>query len=86
MCSQFLLTRIEKTKALIEAYEDAILALAPDSGINSYELDTGQGKQKVTRADSQKLNTTLDSLYNRLVTMEARCTGSGVVQVRAGRC
>lgn len=77
-CSTFLQERITKTEALIVAYEDALLALGT-GGVQSYRLDTGQSNQLVTKMDVKDLQTTLDSLYNTLATLEARCTGNGVV-------
>lgn len=78
MDREFLAARIVATKALIVAYEDAVAALATANGVQSYTLDTGQSKQTVTRADIMSLNTTLDSLYNRLATMEARLNGAAL--------
>jgi hypothetical protein len=83
-CSQFWLDRIEKTKLLIIAYEDAISSI--QGGVKSYMLDTGQGVQRVERNDIDKLNDVLDSLLNRLATMEARCgITKGVVTARPYR-
>jgi hypothetical protein len=81
-CTNYLAERITKTKQIIEAYEDAILALTGAGAVESYTLDTGQSRQTVTRSNLKELNTSLDSLYNRLTTMCARQTGSGVVTVR----
>lgn len=75
-CSQFLQDRINSTKAQIIAYEEALTALASD-GVQEYRLDTGQSVQNVTKLDLKNLKTTLDSLYNTLATIEARCTGNG---------
>jgi hypothetical protein len=82
--SEFICNRIEKTEILIAAYEDALLALAT-AGVESYTLDTGQSVQKVTKYDISSMNKTLDSLYNRLVTLQARCSGGGVVIARSCR-
>lgn len=82
MIGKFLQDRIAATKALIIAYEDAATALS--SGVQSYSLDTGQSKQTVTRSDTKSINETLDGLYNRLATLEARATGGGVMVVRPG--
>lgn len=75
----FWVQRIEKTKTLIETYEDAVTALSGSGGaaggITSYTLDTGQSRQTVTRADLTKLYDSLDTLYNRLATLEARVYG-----------
>lgn len=78
---QFWLDRIEKTKALIIAWEDAELALSA-GGVQSYTLDTGQTRQTVTKADLGTIRNTIDGLLNRLVTLEARLGNGGVVNVR----
>ena len=79
MDSAFLLERIAKTKLIIEEYENAILALTGAGAVESYDLDTGQSRQKVTRSNLKELNTTLDGLYNRLCTMQARQSGGNTV-------
>ncbi len=82
MDAAFIAARITATKAQIVAYENASLALA--SGVQSYELDTGQSVQKVTKLNLASIQRTLDSLYNRCATLEARLNGSGVTHVRPG--
>lgn len=74
----FIQDRITATKALIVAYEDAVTALGNQGGVQSYTLDTGQSRQTVTRSDIPALNRMLDSLYNRLCTLEARLNGGAV--------
>lgn len=73
--------RIAKTKTLIGAYEDAILALS--TGAVSYTLDTGQTRQTVTKAQVADLRIALRELENRLAVLDARRNG-GVVSVRPG--
>jgi hypothetical protein len=80
MGREFLKERITATKLQIVAYEGAVDALA--SGVQSYSLNTGQSQQSVTRSNLGEINRTLDSLYNRLVTLEARLTGNGVTRIR----
>lgn len=75
MDATYLQERITATKAAITAYEDAQLALA--GGALSYSIDTGQTKQMATQKDVAKIHTIIDSLYNRLATLEARANGSG---------
>lgn len=77
----FIQARIDATKAEIIAYEDAALALAT-GGVQSYTLDTGQTRQTVTRLDLSSIQRTIDSLYNRCATLEARLNGSGTVTAR----
>lgn len=82
MDKAFLTERITQTKLMIVAYEEAILALTGAGAIESYTIDTGQTRQTVTRSNLEELNTTLDGLYNRLCTMQARQTGGGVLIAR----
>jgi len=77
MDTAFIQARIDATKLAIVAYEDAITALGT-SNTQSYELDTGQDRQRVTRADLKDLNNVVDSLYNRCATLEARLNGGSV--------
>ena len=79
----FIQARIDKTQALISAYEDAVEALVSDR-VQSYSLDTGQSRQTVTKFDLPKLDERLDSLYNRCATLEARLNGSGALIMRPG--
>ena len=73
--------RITKTKALIVAVEDAILALS--SGAISYTIDTGQTKQTVTKAQIASLRIQLGELESRLETLDARRNG-GPCYVKPG--
>jgi len=74
--ADFLQTRIDAAKALILTLETAIDALSTDS-VEQYTLDTGQSRQVVTKRDVVRLNAMLDSVMNRLATLEARRNGSG---------
>lgn len=76
----FIQARIDATKLQIVAYEDAALALA--SGVQSYTLDTGQSRQEVTKLNLRSINDTINSLYNRCATLEARLNGSGTLTER----
>jgi len=77
MDNTFLTDRINKTKEMIIALEDAFIQLS-NGTIESYTLDTGQSVQKVTNQNIREISKTVDSLYNRLATLEARLTGNGV--------
>lgn len=80
MDCEFLRERIEATKAQIVEYENAVLQIS--TGVmQSYNLNTGQTTQTVTRFDLNRLQSNIDSLYNRLATLQARLTGNGVVYV-----
>ncbi len=82
MTNTFIQSRIDATKLQIVAYEDATLALAT-AGVQSYKLDTGQTVQTVTKLDLTALNKTIDSLYNRCATLEARLNGGTIIGVPA---
>jgi len=81
MDSDFIQDRITATKSQIVAYEDAALALGT-AGVQSYTLDTGQSRQTVTRLDLEWIQKSIDALYNRCATLEARLNGSGTVTAR----
>jgi hypothetical protein len=80
MDESFLQDRIDATKATILLYEAAINFLVANP-TSSYKLDTGQSVQDVTRVNLPGLQTGLDSLLNRLVTLGARQNGAAT-QVR----
>lgn len=71
--------RITKTKALIVAYEDALLALA--GGAQMYSLDTGQTRQTVTKANVASMKTILTELEERLSLLQGRLRGTNVIHV-----
>lgn len=66
--------RVETVKALIIAYDEAILALT--TGAQSYELDTGQTRTKKTVADLASLRVARDGLQNELSSLDARVNGA----------
>ena len=76
MDSAFIQDRITATKAQIVAYEDAAAALA--AGVQTYTLDTGQSRQTVTKLNLTEIQNTIDRLYNRCATLEARLNGASV--------
>lgn len=80
MASTFWQERLTKTGEIIVTYEDAILALTAGT-IQSYQLDTGQSSQRVTKFNIEVLEGALDSLYNRYATLEARCNGTALIVV-----
>lgn len=75
-CDTYWQERIAKVKALIEKYDDALLAVGAQ-GIQQYQLDTGQTRMLVTKANLATVRDTRDSLLNELATLEARVYGAG---------
>lgn len=78
MDASFIQDRITATKSQIVAYETAVEALV-SGAVQSYTLDTGQSRQTVTKLNLTELQKTIDMLYNRCATLEARLNGSGVI-------
>lgn len=75
--------QLAAAKQLAIAYNAAILALAV-TGVQSYQLDTGQTRQLVTKANLASLRTVRDGLLNEVATLEARLCGAGVTRVVPG--
>lgn len=82
MDATFLQERIDATKAQIIAYEDAMTEVL-SAGVQSYTFDDGQTRQTVTRRDTEKLEATISSLYNRLTVLQRRLSGRAHI-VRPG--
>jgi hypothetical protein len=76
----FLLTQIEPLKARIAAYILASSELA-SGAIQSYELESGQTRQKVTKANIDLLEQAISAAMNQLTTLEARLCGTGTIRV-----
>lgn len=68
--------RVEAVKALIVAYESALLAIA--SGAQSYSLNTGQTTQSVTKANVASVRDTLNELHNQLSMLERKLCGKAI--------
>jgi hypothetical protein len=75
------LERVAATKLLIVKYEQAIDALS--TGAQSYQLDTGQTRQLVSKAQLGSLQLTLTRLEARLATLQMR-SGKARFYVRPG--
>jgi hypothetical protein len=70
----FIQARITAVETQIVAFEAAIAAL--NTGVQSYELSTGQTTQRVTRVDLVRLINALDMLMNRRQTLRALLFGA----------
>jgi hypothetical protein len=80
--SDWLQERIDRTKALIVEYENALEALA--CGAQSYRISTGQTDQMVTKAQLANVELTLQRLENRLAVLCARAGQQGRFYVVPG--
>lgn len=75
----FLEEEFERVKALIVAYDAAILSLS--AGRQSYSLNTGQTTLSVTVANLTSLRDSRAQLMNELSVLEARLTGKAAAHV-----
>lgn len=75
--------KLAKTKALIDALDDAILQLNT-TAILEYHLDTGQSKQRVTRQDVSRLADMRAVLFAQYDALCARLSNGGALQVIPG--
>lgn len=78
MDSTWLQARIDATQTLIENAEDLLSTLLlEDTPTNrQYTLNTGQSVVTVMKRDLDRVEKFIDSLYNRLATLEARRNGA----------
>lgn len=75
--------RIDKTKALIERYEDAIDQLSTDA-TQTYSLDTGQTRISCTKASIGQLKDAVKTFEARLERYQNQLCGGATVVVRPG--
>ena len=70
----------DKLATLLNSYLDAITALLV-GGVVEYHLDTGQGKQRVTKLDVAQMQETWGLLFQQWDALNSRCNGGGAVTV-----
>lgn len=75
--------RIDKTKLMIEAYEEAIFQLGTNN-LASYSLDTGQTRMTVTKQSLGSLRLVLGQLEDRLQFLQSKLCGGAALYVRPG--
>jgi hypothetical protein len=75
--------RLAAAKVRAIAMEEALLGLVAGN-IQSYQLDTGQTRQLVTRANLATLRDSLESTYNLISTLSNRLGCGGVTRVVPG--
>ena len=71
------LTAAKRSAVAIQAAIDALTI----GGVQSYQLDTGQTRQLVTKMNLTSLNNVLQSTLNRVATLQARLGGCGITHV-----
>ncbi len=80
MASQFEINQLARLETLLTSYLDAITALLT-ANVQEYQLNTGQGTQRVTRYDISNLQKTYGQVWQQYDALSARCSGGGVVTV-----
>lgn len=78
---EFFLDQLNKNIARANAYGDAISALLLNNGVKSYSIDTGQGRQQVTREDIDALQETYFKLLDWIDAAYIRLEGAALTQV-----
>lgn len=78
-----LAAQLEEMKAELAIFNSAIRAFA-SSNIQSYQLDTGQTRQLVTRATLSSFVKQRDSLLNDIVILSNRLCGGGTLHIVPG--
>lgn len=77
-------TRIDADEALVTAIDTALLAITT-SKAEEFWLDTGEGKQRVTQLDVEKLDRMRERAINRIEANYKRITGSSLVDMNLRR-
>ncbi len=77
------LARLKKIKDIIDAFDDAILALTV-TGVSEYSLNTTQSTQRVTRHDLNQLVISRARLFQQYDSLCARLSNGGAIQVIPG--
>lgn len=76
---EFLVEEVAQLKAMIRAYDAAILAVSTSG--QSYTLNTGQTTLSVNKGNVASVRESRAALMNELTTLEARLTGRAAVHV-----
>lgn len=74
--AEYVQGQIDATTSSLTAAQEAELALMT-GGIQSYSIDTGQGRQSVTRANITELRNYIDYLTSRLQYWYIQLNGGG---------
>lgn len=76
-------TRLAKKQGQLLAFDDMFDAFIANAGMQEYDLDTGQSRQTVRRADLTQMRLAYAKLEGDVAVLEARVCGTGVVRVGA---
>jgi hypothetical protein len=80
--SPVLVAQLAAMEAQIALYNAMFTAFLTNTGMQEYELDTGQTQTKVKRADLTQQRLMYNSLLNQYSTLYARVNGCGSTRVR----
>ena len=80
--SPVIVAQLATMEAQIAAYNAMFDAFLANTGLQEYELDTGQTQTKVKRADLTQQRLAYNSLLNQYSTLYARVNRCGSTRVR----
>jgi len=79
---KYIIDQIATIDSQITALNAAYTASLTNSEVESYTLDTGQGRQSVRRRDPDKIFSQIRNLEIRRTNLIQKLNGSGVVNLR----
>ncbi len=77
--------RIAKKEAQLALLYIELDAAIENVGIESYSLDTGNGKQATKRRDPQKIQELIDTLERQIDSLYRKLKGTGLVNMNMTR-
>lgn len=80
MATTFERNHITRLENILDAYATAVLEIVQGQ-VAEYQLDTGQGRQRVTRHDLPKMQETYGLLWQQYDALVARCGTGGTIQI-----
>ncbi len=78
----FWLDRLATKKEQLALLDEMFLHFAANGGAEEYDLDTGQTRQKVRRADLSKWRLLAEKLESQISALIVKTSGCGVSRVR----
>lgn len=79
------LAQIAKKEALLAKAELAYESALENSGVQSYMIDTGEGKQATTRRKPADIRTEITALETEINGLYSRLGGGGIVSMNLRR-
>lgn len=81
----YLLNKLKKKTAQLEALEAAYLVALGNSEIERYTFDSGDGRQSTTRRSPEALQKLINTLESEIELIQRQLTPSGLVNMNLRR-